>query len=106
MNFEDQKDAEIERLQRWKTDATYVIGAWEEAWQSAGIHHNLGATKSEAMLDEITRLRAAGDALAEALEAVRDEHDACWCPDPRTEMAGTCELCAADEGWQEARRER
>jgi chromosome segregation ATPase len=49
---------EIERLERWKTDATYVINAWEEAWESAAVPDNLGATKSEAMLDEITRLRA------------------------------------------------
>lgn len=49
---------EIERLRRWKTDATYVLDAWQEAWESAGISGSLGATKSEAMLDEITRLRA------------------------------------------------
>jgi chromosome segregation ATPase len=51
-------ETEIERLERWKTDATYVINAWEEAWESAAVPDNLGATKSEAMLDEITRLRA------------------------------------------------
>jgi hypothetical protein len=49
---------EIVRLRRWKTDATYVLDAWQEAWESAGISGSLGATKSEAMLDEITRLRA------------------------------------------------
>ena len=49
---------EIVRLRRWKTGATYVLDAWQEAWELAGCPGNLGATKSEAMLDEITRLRA------------------------------------------------
>ncbi len=59
MNFEDQVEeledeierleaenfrlaTKIERLERWKTDATYVINAWEEAWESAAVPDNLG----------------------------------------------------------------
>ncbi len=74
---------EIERLERWKTDATYVINAWEEAWESAAVPDNLGATKSEAMLDEITRLRDEVDikecrveGLSNQIEQLRAELDA------------------------------
>ena len=119
---------EIERLERWKTDATYVINAWEEAWESAAVPDNLGATKSEAMLDEITRLRndlqferdannimsalittisvegaaerAQADQMARALAAVKADR-----PSVHTHEVWTA-VCDALDDYGKARRER
>jgi hypothetical protein len=145
MNFEDQVEeledeierleaenfrlaTKIERLERWKTDATYVINAWEEAWESAAVPDNLGATKSEAMLDEITRLRndlqferdannimsalittisvegaaerAQADQMARALAAVKADR-----PSVHTHEVWTA-VCDALDDYGKARRER
>jgi len=85
---------EIERLRRWKTDATYVLDAWQEAWELAGCPSNLGATKSEAMLDEITRLRAEvehereqSDEWTKTLDAI----DALHQPDQRIYCSACCD---------------
>ena len=145
MNFEDQVEeledeierleaenfrlaTKIERLERWKTDATFVINAWEEAWESAAVPDNLGATKSEAMLDEITRLRndlqferdannimsalittisvegaaerAQADQMARALAAVKADR-----PSVHTHEVWTA-VCDALDDYGKARRER
>jgi hypothetical protein len=50
--------------------------------------------------------RNLADLLHEALEELREEHDACWCGDGITEAKFTCILCAADDSWHAARAEQ
>lgn len=64
---------EIERLQRWKAEATEVLERWDEV--ASMCHPRLGESKSEAVACEIERLRtenaaerALADQLAEALK--------------------------------------
>jgi|LakMenEpi03Aug12_release.lakeMendotaPanAssembly.Ray.scaffolds.fasta_scaffold148164_4 hypothetical protein len=117
---------EIERLERWKTDATYVINAWEEAWESAAVPDNLGATKSEAMLDEITRLRNdlqferdANKTMSALITTISVEGAAERAEVERLRAAGDAladsvdlaqfhlaQFVLAAEAWREARRER
>lgn len=55
---------EIERLRKWQNDATIVLAAWDETWQTAGCPGPLGSSKAEAVANEIQRLR---DAIADLL---------------------------------------
>lgn len=63
---------EIERLRRWKAEATAVIEEWEAVWESAGKPSLLGQSKPIGLMaelgrlaDEIERLRSVLVALAE-----------------------------------------
>ena len=65
---------EIERLRRWKAEATTVLVEWDAVWECAG-KGTLGESKQRGVVaelgrldDEIERLRAAGDALADSVE--------------------------------------
>lgn len=62
---------EIERLQRWKAEATAVIEDWEAVWEAAGSPGSLGDYKPLALAvelgrldDEIEQFRQLGDTLA------------------------------------------
>ena len=97
---------EIERLRRWKTNATYVLDAWQEAWELAGCPSNLGATKSEAMLDEITRLRAEvehereqSDEWTKTLDAIDELHRGEYDTNPDSFTIGEVFCITDDEVW-------
>lgn len=49
---------ELEHLQRWKTEATAVITAWEQVHQALDAPGQLGQSKAAATLHEIHRLQA------------------------------------------------
>lgn len=49
---------EIVRLRRWKTEALAVLTGWERVWHAAGQPGRLGEHQSDAVADEIERLRA------------------------------------------------
>ena len=48
---------EIERLRRWKSEATVVMAEMEKAWGDVGMPGELGQSHAIAMRDEIKRLR-------------------------------------------------
>lgn len=78
---------EIERLREWKAEATVVLGRWTAAWVAAGRPGALGESIAKATADEIERLQAIGDRMADA--ATRQQ----W---------STLDVAAAD--WLVARR--
>ena len=49
---------EIMRLRRWKTEALDVLNGWHRVWAAAGAPGRLGERHSDAVADEIVRLRA------------------------------------------------
>jgi hypothetical protein len=59
---------EIERLRKWKAEATAVLAAWDSVWEAAGRPGRLGSSKPEQTADEIARLRTAGQALYDVLD--------------------------------------
>jgi hypothetical protein len=46
---------ELDRLRRWKAEATAVITEWEAVWEAAGRPGRLGESKARATRDEINR---------------------------------------------------
>ena len=48
---------ELERLRRWKAEASVVLDGWEGVWMIAGQPGRLGASKAQAVAHEIERLR-------------------------------------------------
>lgn len=79
---------EIERLRRWKWEATTVIERWEAVFDMVKPRPaDLGRSKAAIVADEIERLQAAGDEMADA--ATRQQ----W-----------SRLDVAVAAWQEARR--
>jgi len=96
---------EIERLRRWKVEATAVLEGWDAVWECAG-RGTLGESKQRGVIarlgeldDEIERLRALGDALAgysgQPCKCLRD-------PDDR--LDDVCNPCKHRFAWLEARR--
>lgn len=78
-------EAEIERLRRWKTEATTVLAEWDAVWECAG-KGTLGESKQRNVVaelgrldDEIERLRAAL-ALAVGELSTHGEYTA-WTPE-------------------------
>lgn len=65
--------AEIERLRRWKDEATAVITQWDDAWEAAGSPGRLGQSKAAAMAHEIAVLRAALQEIIDNDEGFIDE---------------------------------
>jgi hypothetical protein len=63
---------EIERLRRWKAEASTVLGYWDDAYERSGVQGLLGDSKPKLMADEIIRLR---DALTEAVPPDPDPAD-------------------------------
>lgn len=63
----DEQRAEARKLRWWKSEATTIIGWWEDAFEAAKIPAALGQFKSKAMLDEIVRLRGLVEQLGVAL---------------------------------------
>lgn len=49
---------EIDRLRRWKAEATEVLARWDAVWEHAGCPGRLGQDRSEAVREQIDRLRA------------------------------------------------
>ena len=70
---------EIDRLQRWQREALLVLTDWDIAYQRSGVQA-FGVTKAAALLDEIERLRAAGDALVAAIRNhdLTESHIKAW----------------------------
>lgn len=90
---------EIERLRRWKAEAITVIEGWEAVWEAAGKPGVLGQSKSLGLLgelgrldDEIERLRALADELADGLRDEARNHT----------LRGAA--ARALDAWMEARR--
>ena len=84
---------EIERLRRWKAEATAVLNRWDSLCGRTLEVVRIGDRKSDAMATyiesqkaEIERLRAAGDALVESLDHSR------------------ADIRSAVAAWEEARR--
>lgn len=48
---------EIDRLRRWKAEATIVLGYWDDAFERADVTGLIGCFKPTLMADEINRLR-------------------------------------------------
>jgi hypothetical protein len=97
----EARDAEIERLRRWKAEATIVLNQWNEIAGDVNRLHaadylgrslpDIVATNLAAERAEVERLRAAGDALAVAYR----------------KLGGLDVMFdAAIAGWEEARRDR
>jgi hypothetical protein len=102
-----QLDAAAQGLLRWKDEALTVLVAWEKVWVAAGRPGPLGRSMAENTAAEISRLRAAIDALipepAAALDvdecgnnrttvqAHFDDESGLWAfyedPDPETDFA-------------------
>lgn len=61
--------AKCERLERWKAEATDVIGRWEAVYEAAGIDPagNLGRKKSDLLAEELQRLRDSEDNLSQTI---------------------------------------
>ena len=96
------KDAEIVRLRRWKDEATIVLTEWNSVADpiiaEMDFDDTIGRRKTDIVADEITRLRAAGDALAE-LERLRA--DALAKPGDRIvngDQMGTIVTCPTCDG--------
>lgn len=54
----DARDV-VERLRRWKEEASIVIGNWESVWEALGSPGKLGDVKAAAAVLEVARLHAA-----------------------------------------------
>lgn len=50
---------ELNKLRRWKAEATEVIERWEEVWEAAGRPGELGSSKPKALLAWVEDLQAA-----------------------------------------------
>ena len=58
------RDAEVEELRAWKSQALEVLSGWERVWEAAGMPGQLGEQKSENVQRWIEELRADLDAAA------------------------------------------
>lgn len=74
--------AEVDRLLRWKSEATEVLNAWEKVWVAAGEPGRPGESKAKATAAEVDRLRdrlraqvTAVESLAEKIEATADQDE-------------------------------
>jgi len=47
---------EIEKLRKWKAEASSVLDSWESAWKAIGSPGELGVVKSDAVVSEFSRL--------------------------------------------------
>ena len=53
----DALTAKVERLTRWKAEATEVLAGWERVWDALGRPGPLGASKALSSMVEVNRMR-------------------------------------------------
>jgi hypothetical protein len=90
---------EIERLRRWKAEATTVLGYWDDAYERSGVPGLPGDSKPKLMADEIIRLRRRIDGLARLLREAETSTltgDCDGCPNPTDGCPGDCPQRAQD----------
>ena len=61
---------DIDRLERWKAEATAVINQWESMWERLGRPGQLGQHKSDAVVELVSRLTRPAASHADADRAV------------------------------------
>jgi hypothetical protein len=54
----DEARVEVERLTRWKSEATIVLAAWDAVYDGLGQPGRLGQSKADAVLAEVERRQA------------------------------------------------
>ncbi len=94
----ERSDAEREArtLAHWKAEAMEVGAAWERVWEALGEPGALGASKAEASLAEVERLRYRPS----SVDAVRHEH--VLAAGDRLAAAARGPIVAASvDGWRE-----
>jgi hypothetical protein len=75
----DEAAAEIDRLRRWKAEATAVIERWDALWELLGRPGRLGEFQQTGVHDEFMRLRAQVERIRAAVnDPVTDAEIAAW----------------------------
>lgn len=85
---------EINRLRRWKAEASDVLGGLEAEWRSVGKPGELGETMAGGMAGEISRLRAEIARLGTLAGQLATSSD--WWENAAVELASTL----LDEGYK------